>query len=463
MTKRLILLLVGCLMLAACSGVPERSDAVVVGPPPAGGDQSEMGNGIQPGGPERDATSDQIVRGFIKALTATDSSYSVARQFLTPDADKKWSPSESVTVIAPSIGATPGGTEGTVRFTANREARVDTSGVFHVDRGSIDITFEVKQVNGQWRINNPPSELIVDSESFASLYKNTSIYFADPSGSKLVADVRYFRNNPQQRANRLIQALIDGPVSTLANGVRNELAAPVKLRTAVSYKQDPITVDLSGLGQKSEAQLRIASAQILWTLYGDLNVQSARITNDGGPLEITGVGEIQGYKDWDNLDPNAFPFNASAYYLDGGAILTDTTAKVPGPVGTGEYGITDAAISIDGTRVAAVSGGASPPVLRTGGINEMLAVVDLPGTTTLTRPTWGPSSDEFWIVSNGTEVVRVPVKGAPKIINSQSLANIGPIRRLTRSRDGTRVAIIAGAPGGPGQLYLATVQQTPTS
>ncbi|WP_153506404.1 LpqB family beta-propeller domain-containing protein [Cumulibacter manganitolerans] len=458
MIRRLLLALVALLLVTGCSGVPERSDPVVVGPPPSGADDADSA-GIQPGGPDPGAPTDEIVRGFIKALTATDTSYAVAREFLVPEVRKSWSPSEDVTIIDPSVGATPGAEEGTVRFNAKRLARVDEQGTYHLDAGAIDYGFRLKQVKGQWRIVNPPGDLVIDSKSFQSLYKDASIYFADPSGTRLVPDVRYFRTNLQQRANRLVQALIDGPISALADGVRNELSGGVKLRSAVTYKPDLITVDLTGLGQKSEAQRRIVSAQIMWTL-NDLGATSARITNDGDPLQMTGVGDIQTTNDWDQYDPGAYPFNAAAYYIDGGGVVTETGAKVPGPVGSGEYAISEAALSVDGTRIAAISAGAGQPVLRTGGINEILSVVDLPGTTTLTTPTWGPSTDEFWVVRNGTEIVRVSSKGAPKSVGVSALADLGPIRRIALSRDGARLAVIAGVPGGAGRLYVATVQTT---
>lgn len=463
MTRPLLVILGLLLVLSGCSGVPSSSDPIVVGEAVPGQDQSGAGGlGIQPGGPEPDSSTDQIVRDFIKALTATDTTFAVAREFLTPASAKAWAPSEQVTIIDVAYAATPGPTEGSVRFTANRVARVDSAGSFHTDNGSFDYDFTLKQVNGQWRIDNPPEALVLDTGSFSSLYKDASVYFADPSGTRLVPDVRYFRINLEQRANRLVQALLDGPISALLPGVRNELEKPVKLRSAVSYGAEPITVDLSGLGEKSEAQRRIASAQLIWTLR-DLGINTVQITNNGEPLQITGVGDVQSVADWAEYDPNAYPVNATAYYLRDGAVHDDSTAKVPGPVGTGEYGITEAAVSVDGTRIATVSAGAAPPVLRSGGITELLGVVDLPGTISLSAPTWGPSSEEFWVARNGAEIVRVSVKGSSKIVGTPALGQLGPIRGIVLSRDGTRLAIIAGAPDGPGRLYIATVQTTADS
>lgn len=458
MTRRLMLAVLAAMMmlLSACSGVPEHSDPVEIGAPPVGGDANDEASSIQPGGPEAGSPSDEIVRGFIAALTATDTSYSVAREFLAPGVRTKWTPSEEVTVIDPSKFAAPGAEEGQVQFTANEVAHVDEEGVYRLATQSFDYQFELVKVSGEWRIANPPDGLILDTTSFRTLYRDATIYFADPSGTRLVADVRYFRTGLQQRANRLVQALLDGPVSTLADGVRNELASPVKLRSAVTYRQGPITVDLTGLGQHSEMQRRIAAAQIVWTL-GDLGPVEVRITNNGDPLDIPGVGEIQTNDDWDSFQPNFLPLDSSAYYVAGGAVHTDSTDAVPGPAGTGEYGITQAAVTLDGTRIATISSSGGAPVLRTGLINEPLSTVDLPGTTSLSSPTWGPSSDEFWVVRNGTEIVRVSSKGTSKLLDAPGLAALGEIRGISRSRAGARVAIVAGPPGAPAQLYLATI------
>lgn len=462
--RRVLLLVVAVLLVVTgCAGVPRTSDPLVVGPAGAGQDRNGGGGlGIQPGGPELDASTDQIVRDFIKALTAPDTSFSVAREFLTPAAAKEWKPTDQVTIIDVAYAATPGLTEGSVTFTANRDALVDSAGSYRTDKGTYDYSFSLKQVQGQWRIDNPPETLILDTTSFFNLYKEASVYFADPSGTRLVPDVRYFRTNLEQRANRLVQALLDGPVSALQPGVRNELDDPVKLRSAVSYGAEPITIDLSGLGEKSEAQRRIASAQLIWTLR-DLGINTVQINNNGEPLQITGVGDVQSVNDWAEYDPNAYPVNASAYYLKNGAVHDGSTASLPGPVGTGEYAITAAAMSVDGTRIATVSAGSAPPVLRAGGVAEPLTVVDLPGTSRLSAPTWGPAVEEFWVARNGSEIVRVSSKGAPKIVGTPALGQLGPIRSIVLSRDGTRLAIIAGEPAGPGRLYIATVQATADS
>lgn len=461
--RALVLLLGLLLVLTGCAGVPRSSDPVVVGTAAVRQDNNTAGLGIQPGGPEPDATTDQLVRDFIKSLTATDPSLAVAREFLTPDSAKEWTPPESVTIIDVAYAATPAMAEGTVTFTANRVARVDSAGTYHPDDSGYQYSFTLEKVQGQWRIDNPPDTLILDTNSFESLYDDASVYFANPGGTRLVPDVRYFRTNLEQRANRLVQALLDGPVAALKGGVRNELGGPVKLRSAVSYGAEPITVDLAGLGDKSEAQLRTLSAQLVWTLR-DLGVTTVVITNDGEPIDLTGVGDVQTVNDWAEFDPNAYPVNASAYYLAGGALYNEATTRVPGPVGTGEYGITAAAVSVKNSRIATVSSGANPPVLRTGALNEPLSVVDLPGTTTLSAPTWGPFDEEFWIARNGTEIVRVSSKGEPKIVSAPTLGALGgPIRSVVLSRDGTRLAILVGQPNGTHRLYIATIEASADS
>ncbi|WP_134322647.1 LpqB family beta-propeller domain-containing protein [Cumulibacter soli] len=461
-TRVLALIAAALLLLTGCSAIPASTDPVVVGPPASVPDETNEGLGIQPGGPEPGSSTDRIVRDFITALTATD----IARQYLTPEAAEQWTPSDQVTVIEVAYNATPGSAAGSVTFSANRVARVDSSGGYHTDVGSHTYDFELEQIQGEWRITNPPEGLILDRDGFDALYQEASVYFADPSGTRLIPDVRYFRTNPEQRANRLVRALLNGPVSALKPGVRNELADPVQLRSAVAYSGEPITVDLGGLEDKSEGQLRILSAQLIWTL-SDLGIESLRITSNGDPISIPNIGETQTLSDWAEYEPNSYPVAATAYYLNEGAVFNATTEPVDGPVGTGEYAITKAAVSVadtlDNTRIAAVSGAADPPVLRTGPLNGVLDTVDLPGTKTLTAPTWGPSTQEFWIARNGSEIIRVSADGVPKVVDTSSLGDIGKIRTIVLSRDGARLAIIAGDSAEKKRLYLSTVQATSES
>lgn len=451
------------LALAGCAGVPDSSVPVVVGPAPTGaGNGQDPGLGIQPGGPVDGSSSDQIVRDFFKALTAADPEFKVAREYLTPDVAKSWRPGGGVLVVGTAWGAQPGTKDGTVNFTADRVAQVDDTGVYSADSGPLSYEFHLTEIDGEWRINNPPEAPWIDATAFGQVYQDINLYFANPAGTTVVPDIRYYRETHEQLANRMVKGLLDGPSSALAPAVRDEFEEPVALRSGIKLGSDTVDVDLTGLKGKSEQQLGVLAAQLVWTL-GQVNVSAIQISNDGTPLDISGNGTVQTAADWAGFDPDAMPVNATGYYIDGGAVFTDAAQPVAGPVGAGEYAVTDAAVSLDGTQIATISAGSSPPVLHVGAINSPLSGVDLPGTVSLASPTWGGSSTEVWVVRNGSEIVQVGLKAPPVIVSAPSLSELGEVRSIAMSRDGTRLAVIAAQPTEPSKLYVAPIVRTSDS
>lgn len=443
-------------VLAGCSEVPSRTTPVVVGSAPDGPETNLTDDfEIQPDGPLKGDSPDTIVRGFITALSTSDTTYEVARKFVTGDASKGWQPGTSVSVIDPAYSVQPAGKEGSVTFSASRNASVDDDGAYHAGSESVTHEYKLAKKNGQWRILNPPDGIVLTQSNFSNVFKIATLYFLDPSGTRVVPDLRYFPINPKQRANTLIDGLLGGPSETLAAGVRNEVSDPVKLRSGVVYNNSEIKVDLTGLPEKNGAQLQALSAQILWTLR-DLNVKSVRITNDGQSIDVPGVGSAQTLADWESYDPDAVPVSLSAYYVAGGAVFDEKGVAVPGNAGSGELALTSASLSVDGTQMAAVGNGSGVLTLYMGPAGGTLNPVSLPDTTSLSRPTWGAANDEVWVARNGNSIVRVPVKGQPAIVTPASLGDITSISSIRLSRDGARVAMVAASPLGS-RLYLATV------
>jgi hypothetical protein len=130
---------------------------------------------------------------------------------------------------------------------------------------------------------------------------------------------------------------------------------------------------------------------------------------------------------------------------------------MPGPAGSGGYHARSVGVSRDLNRVAVVSPAPGGFALLVGNAHEAL-VKRLVGTT-LTAPTWGAGVDEVWTVRNGTEILRVPSQGQPNLVVGEDLDRIGRVSVLRLSRDGARVALVAGPQGGQ-KLYVGAVNRT---
>ena len=440
-------------VLAGCSTVPSSSPTTQITQAPP---RPVQDVGIEPLAPEKGATPEEIVRGFIDAAASTVRGHPVARQHLTTDAAKSWSDEQGITVISPDY-STVTTDVGTVTLTAKLLGTVDQHGAFLV--GTQDVytrQFTLKQVKGEWRITDPPDGLVILQPDFERLYDQRNVYFLDPTGQRLVPDPRYVLTGTAQPTTLVTRAL-DGPSPLLAPGVRNPLAG-VQLRRAVSVSGQSATVDLTGVPGDAGAQLPELCAQLVYTL-AQIPLRRVQILVDGDPVSVDGVPLVQTVDDWAAFDPEAVPAGAVGLYVDAGGVHTVQGQPAPGPTGTGQYGLTSAAVWADARSgdlkmmagTSAVPGGEA---LWVGNYGAALDQVLTAGS--LTAPTVAATRSEMWVVRDGTDVVRLPSGGAPQAVVPGNLTGLGRIDALQLSPDGVRAAVVVEGPAGP-RLYVATV------
>jgi hypothetical protein len=449
-TAPLVALLVG---LSGCSTVPSASSTVQITDAPSRPSETV---GIEPLPPEAGATPEEVVRGFIDAAASVRPGHPVAQQHLTPAAAKTWSDEGDVTILSPDY-ATVATQAGAVTLTANPVGTVDQRGVFTVGgTGVFTRQFNLEQVDGEWRINNPPDGLIMLQPDFERLYVERDAFFLDPTRQRVVPDPRLIIKGDAQ-PTALIQRLLDGPSGPIAAGVRNPLTG-AQLRNAVTIRDQAAVVDLTALPVDPAPVLSEICAQIVWTLSPMTRTVQIRV--DGQAVDIPGVPVEQTVEDWAVYDPDAVPLDAVGHYLSGGALHTVTSgAATPGPAGTGAYGLTSAAVSADprtGKLSFLVGVGSDPAgaALYAGPYDKDLAPVLT--ATTLSAPTVAATRSEAWVVRDGRDVVRVPAGAAPQAVNAPTLQGLGRADVLRLSPDGVRAAVVVNGPGGR-SLYVGTV------
>jgi hypothetical protein len=459
-TRRLavrgLALLAALLPVAACSTVPSSSPTVAITQAPT---RPVEEVGIEPLRPEPGATPEEIVRGFIDAAASVRAGHPVAREHLTPEAADSWSDEGGITVLSPDY-ATVTIESDSVAMTANLVGTVDQRGVFAVGGNEVFTRqFTLTQVEGEWRISDPPDGLVILQPDFERLYDRVAAYFLDLTGQRVVPDPRFLITGEAQ-PTALVQRLLDGPSGALAAGVRNPLAG-VQLRSAVTVDGQAAVVDLMGLTADPAPVLSQICAQLVWTLgQSELRIRSVEIRVDGEPVDLDEAPDEQTVDDWRAFDPEAVPLDAVGHYLAGGALHTVTAgAPSPGPAGTGIYGLTSAAVSADPrTRelsflagVRATSGGATLFAGPYGG--NLSSVV---AGRTLSAPTVAATRSEAWVVRDGSSVVRVPAGGAPQAVSVPTLAGLGRADVLRLSPDAVRAALVIEGPEGRA-LYVGTV------
>jgi hypothetical protein len=485
--------LIGVILVAAgCASLPTAGSAQVVRRVV---DQSVA---AAPQGPDPGQQPEQIVREFIHASSMTEfdtagESFVVARQFLTSQAESAWGADASSTrivVLADDFAAIPDPDDpAAVTITGRQIGVVQPDRSFRpIDSVPYRATIHLDKSDDQWRIANPPDNVLITKSDFSTALRPRTVYFLDSTGRVVVPDLRYIPNSPTASlsVNRLMDLLLRGPSEQLAGAARTQLGPGAELQSNVRIDSAGVAhVDLEGVDVSTPSARLALAAQIVWTL--DPDVPQIEISVNGLPLTVAAAPEAEpgpvtsapppgaptdvfslSSGTLANFDPDLVPGSAQAvsdaYYLDGGVVLRQSdSTPMWGSVGTGSVDVESAALSAASGALAAVAsdddGGAQ---LLVGKPFDHQPVVTALKADTLTKPSFTRWGYAAWTVQNGAtqpEVYQVSVaSGTPtwSRVAAPELAKLGPVTALELSPDGVRVAVVAD-----GRLYLGVVVSAP--
>ena len=456
-------------VLAGCATIPSETL-------PQRADLQGAGN-VSQGAPDPPKNEDPfgIVRGFIDNNADPTDLHAAARGYLTKQAQATWStntnnPStliidDTFSTGYPVNGASADPNVSNVLLHTNLIGSIGPDGAFQppssTQTGDYQISVEVhRQSDQQWRIVNPPNSLIITQTNFARYYRPVSVYFFSPGWNMLVPDQRYAVADPSGGLpGRIMQFLLDGPSAGIRDAVLTAIPGDTSLKTNVTeVSSGQINVNLGALPDQQSSTKQLIIAQV---------VRSLQDYGSSVAVESEGVSLVPGHLAWSQSDlPSYTPYvglSATSLLVNQDRIYDFTSGQpIQGPAGNGTYDVVTAAESMDGQELATVTRSPSgTEELRVGGVKEaQTAVKDLTAGS-FTRPTWEPSdaaddpSRAVWTVADGT-VVRVTTQAqggwAASPVDSSATAPYGPITDLRLSRDGTRVAIVAG-----GHLLIGAV------
>ena len=257
----LVIVVLLATITAGCASIPKSGQ--VGESDPQGDVDRDVAYTFNPAGPATGATPTSIINGFILAATGIQGDFSTAREFLTDSAAEQWVPSAQTTIYTgrPIIDAT-GDNEYTVEFSV--VGSLDDAGVLQIadDGARRDADFGLVQVDGQWRIHQPPDGIHLDAAQFRALFNTQTLYFYDPTYAYAVPDVRWMLNTPDQPTT-IVKALMKGPAEYLEGAVVTAFPAEAELyRDTVPITNGIAQVDFtnetfentSDLGQHRMAQ-----------------------------------------------------------------------------------------------------------------------------------------------------------------------------------------------------------------
>jgi len=468
---------VAALALSACAAVPDsgpvQAGSVALATSGQGPGQDYLQLIAAP--PKRGWGPLEIVKGFLVACASFANNHAVARQYLVPSVRDSWNPGWAVTVVsgtprlAPPVKvahqAGPYPQTEKVKATGEILATLTANGQYEGALGSRTYPFYLVQVHGEWRIEDPPPQLLLPEPDFKRVYAPRNLYFLVGLTQALVPDPVFV---PQQAtyvdlANKLVTALLSEPQGWLANAVSTAFPTGTVLLRKVTIAGGTATIDIGGsaAGASSDVLGQMTS-QLVWTLAGPSYAQSGIQSVD---LEINGrlrqaVGLPNGRP---SLSPPAARSGTPLYAVaaNGGVQkLTGSSrpgGNVPGPAGKASAHLVTIAVSPDGQYVAGLTRSGRGVYYGQLRANARLSRWK-PSGTRFTSVSWD-ASDELWVAGPaGVWMVR-PISSPSGSAVPLALPPGDVVSQLRVAPDGVRVAMIVRNPGSPGsQLQLAAIR-----
>jgi hypothetical protein len=460
-------------VLAGCATIPTS------GPVRAGGDLGlqRAEDRVAPIGqpPAKGASPEDIVLGFLQSNADFVNDHEVARKYLTAAARQRWRPQAGTSVYdqeAAPLAVRPSADGTDVAVAGAEVGRIDAAGSFvrsPPDR-TVNRDFGLQRVDGEWRINRLDDGLLLPQAEVGETYRQLSLYFLGPSGHTLVPDTVLLPGVPGL-TTKLIDRLLRGPTASLRGAVTTAFPPGTGLEvSSVTVRGGVATVrlDSSALQADDDAREKL-SAQIVWTLKQLPEVRQVRITAGGDTPLLPGVSEAVDHDPWPTYDPDDLPATPSAYVVgpapahEGqiGRYLNGSFEPAPGGGGSGAIHLRSPAVSLDATRLAAVSDDGRTvyvgPLARDGRLVARLRGVDF------SQPSWDPGKN-LWVVDRATGKLWYLADGAnlPREVSVAPLGAAGRPVAVSVARDGARVALVVGT-GRQAQLRLLAVRRTETA
>lgn len=477
----------GAVLLAGCASMPDSGDLRDVESTPRQDTQVRVF--AMP--PQQDASSTEIVQGFLEALTSDDPRYDTARKYLTSTAAKNWRPESQATVLAngPSIQTDPrpAGREGTYGITyslqGSRVATVDAQQAYTPADGmyqrTVHLTKDAK--SGQWRIDSLPQGVVMGKSDFQRNYTSVNKYYfasgtsAGETGQPVaVADPVFVRSSVDP-TTQLVRSLLKGPTSWLGPVVRSSFPTGTALKKGVAGlapdDQNGLTVPLNVKASRiGSAKCIEMATQLLFTLRNltpTLDAVTLQSVNGG---RMCDVGEEQ-------AEETAWRPSAKRpdylYFLDAKHRLvrmttggTGTSAvAVPGPFGAGTKSLRSVAVARDERTAAGVTGDGKSLYVTSLASDGSLgdAVLTSHGATEadrLTAPSWDARGD-LWVADRGPgkSQLYMLAQGVGQPLAVQIPELNGRIEDVRVAADGVRIALVVEK-GGKQSLLVGRIERT---
>ncbi|MFV6028516.1 LpqB family beta-propeller domain-containing protein [Streptomyces sp. NPDC056264] len=448
--------------------------------------------------PRENADPDEIVDGFLEAMTSDDPGFATARKYLTSQAARTWKPEESITVLttAPNRdladrNADPDNQGRSYPLSGRRIATVDDRHAYqpYSPAAYLQSIHVVQQpsANGkgkEWRIDSLPPGLVLGEADFLRNYRSVNKYYFASGEDWVVADPVYIRQrqDPVTRMDpvtQTVRALLEGPTDWLKPAVDSSFPSGTELRKGVTTltpdDQSTLKVPLNGKADLVGGEpCRRMAAQLLFTLRDLTSVNAEQVELQGSRGQaLCRLGKGQATDEFApvrNTDRDENPYFVDEHrklvMLVGAGKESNAPVEVPGPFGKGTLRLGSVAVDRGETRAAGVAETGrelfvSSITTEEEGAPAILRSKAVKPTDRLSAPSWDglgnlwiadrdPAAPQLWMVPDGTSD---PVK-----VRTPWPADEARIESLRVSPDGVRIALVVTR-GGDTTLQIGRIQR----
>jgi hypothetical protein len=440
-------------LATACAEIP-TSGPVVEGE--AVPEQLPVSVGFVPNPPVAGASETEVVQGFLEAMASYEAGYVTAKKFLTPDAASAWEPSAAMTIYSSTPAVTPT-TRGSVRLTLTVTAVISPDAGYERRAPAAVTEFDLtlSQVDGEWRIANPPPGLLVSERDFDSEFREYNLYYWDANFEELVPDPVYVPTQGNV-ATLLAEELVRGPSAWLAPAVFSAFPDGTTVSLPVAVESGRARVELSAEASDgtSDQQREQMITQLAWTLDQVDGVQQVVVRADSVPLTDAAAtaGPAESFSEF---DPNRARGEELFAVTNAGVVVGDQLTAVAGPLGE-LPGIHGVAVDHGGGRAAVID--ADRTRVLWAPLDNAAEVAELASGTALGSLAWDrtglvwavdrvPGGSRIVVATPGGTAAEVPV---PQLLAGREIVD------LAVSPEGSRVALAAG-----GDLMVGIILRDP--
>lgn len=477
-------------LLTACAAMPESGDVSPVEATQRADSQVRVF-----GVPPRDgARPEEIIDGFLEALTSDDPNFAIAREYLTDDAAETWEPEVSTTVLrdGPNTGAERARSERDGGFqytlTGRMVAKVDDQHAYQPSDGAYSEPVHLTQNRGrdgkEWRIDAPPTGVVLGESDFQRIYRPVNkYYFAARSASGpgspagLVADPVYVRQRIDP-VTETVKSLLAGPTHWLDPVVESRFPSRTRLKEGTKSlapdDQNRLKVPLNSRADRvGQSLCTKMAAQLLFTLQdltssGVEEVELLRST--GSQLCVLDLDRAESVVPRVTAGQPDYQYFLDAEHrlvrMPGNADSEADADPVPGEFGVGEKPLRAAAVSRDEERAAGVSlDGRSLFVgsMTSGGSMEKTDIRSRAKAEKerLTSPSWDGRGD-LWVADRDPKNPRLlwlgQGEGKPVEVKIADIGE-GRVDAVRVAADGVRIALIIADEEGNTSLRIGRVER----